>query len=70
MMLADAAACPGVAEDGGGPDLADVCIGCRREAAFRAAHEHGGAVYGVVPAAEWSDTTNSWRCGNRLPMEG
>ncbi len=70
MLLADGAACPGQAEDDGGFDLADVCNGCRRLAAFEAAHEQGGAIRGVMPAAEWSDTTNSWRCGNRLPMEG
>lgn len=48
--------------------LAKPCVHCTRRLAQLDDHEDS-ADY-IEPAAEWSETTNKWRCGNRLPVEG
>lgn len=68
LLLADEA-CRGVRTDVLHM-LAQPCINCQRRIKYLNGDDLIDEASLARPAAEWSDTTNEWRCGNRLPMEG
>lgn len=61
--------CPGAALPTDEAEPLDICVSCARYAAFAKAHETGGAVLGVVPAAVVV-VDGEARCANRRPLEG
>lgn len=69
ILLAADAVCPGARTDILRM-LAKPCVLCERRKRHLLIDNLSVDVQIAHPAAEWSDTTNGWRCGNRLPVEG